>query len=374
MVDPYPANGTFVAADAGAQVGVLDITGRTVVKWPSVSIMPGQTIERHVTYNVIPSKTVIHQSIIRAGADGEIETNTVSHPVDQTQHLADTEPWLPKDVYKRQTKKTSVYDAPFESETERVARVASVLDQISTGIWEVPGSEYETYDYTYQGEPVVWDADGNYVLPGLGPTDEQGNPTGLVCSRDAYGNVVDPDGYAVDGFAFKRRPAGENEANEIESQLRLFMYARIASDDTGAHGNIYDEQNGSEYTDHENFALAGTDADRDYNYGEDDVDWFGDSTDYNTADQSQGTWIQIGDANGYSIADKQNVKISARSFMTAHPGYEVRQIRWVVKAVPQKADGSYDPVSYTHLARLVLLRGGPALRGCYSNQRHRHHH
>ena len=96
--------------------------------------------------------------------------------------------------------------------------------------------------------------------------------------------------------------------------------------------NAYNEQNGPTYTDHENFALPGSDADRDYWYGEDEIDEvFGDSTDYNTADEQR--WIQIGKPGGYAISDKENVTIDD-SFLDKYEGCQVRQIRWVVKAVP----------------------------------------
>ena len=79
--------------------------------------------------------------------------------------------------------------------------------------------------------------------------------------------------------------------------------------------------------------LSGTDADRDYWFGEDDIDEvFGGSADYNTADEQ--TWIQIGEKSGYAISDKKNEVIDDGFLTGAYEGYQVRQIRWVVKAVP----------------------------------------
>ncbi len=271
------------------------------------------------------------------------------------------------------TKKTSVYDAPFESETERVARVASVLDQVSSGVWEVPGSSY-TATYTYKGTPIAFTGENNtYTVPGGGTKLDDGTYADAVYHLDTFGNVVDEKGVlAGSDFEVTRTAVGSNEANEIESKLRVFMYARIASDDTSVWGNGYDEQNNAEYTDHENFAMAGSDADRDYFYGEDDTDWFGDSTDANSADDANAHWIQIGDPNGYAVSEKKNVSLSAKSFMNAHPGYEVRQIRWVIKAVPRKADGSYDatddslaydvPVPHGFRLNVDALEDDPAVK------------
>ena len=131
----------------------------------------------------------------------------------------------------------STENAPFETDAYAVARLLSTFTEVSTGVWEVPGAEYEQGDV----QVPVLDAKGKVVT-------------------DAKGNVVYQ---TVTGNA---KPL--NKEAETESQLRLFMFARIVDLDMDAEGNVYEEQNGTGYIDHENFALAGSDADRDYRYGE----------------------------------------------------------------------------------------------------------
>ncbi|MDE8703861.1 hypothetical protein PZH32_12965, partial [Adlercreutzia equolifaciens] len=60
----------------------------------------------------------------------------------------------------------------------------------------------------------------------------------------------------------------------------MFVYVRVASADISSFNNGYEEQNGPLCVDRENYALPGTDADRDYWYGEDDMV----AGDHNTAD------------------------------------------------------------------------------------------
>ena len=189
----------------------------------------------------------------------------------------------------------TVNNAHFESKDYALGRFQSLFESVSTGIWEVPGALYTT-----NGKP---------------------------------------DGTAVPSTSPQAQPA--NEAAETESQLRLFMFARVATMDRSQDGNVFEEQNGAVYNEYENFALPGSDADRDYWYGEDDTDDFG-SSDYNTADSQ--TWVPIGNRSGYAIADKENVTIDD-SFLEQYANCQVRQIRWVIKAVPVTKDGEGNDVA-----------------------------
>ena len=178
----------------------------------------------------------------------------------------------------------SVYDAPFQDLKMAIGRIQPNVDTVSTGVWEVPGAGFDKY------------------------VDADGDP----CDADAEG----------------ARPADDavpNEQAETESKLRVYMLARVASNDPSEHPNGFEEQNGPEYIPHENFALPGTDADRDYYRGEDDAD------DGNNADAQQGTWVVIGDPNGYSVAEKVNHEIDLEAYLGSATS-DVRQIRWVVKA------------------------------------------
>ena len=162
--------------------------------------------------------------------------------------------------------------------------IQSAFESVSTGVWEVPGALY---------------------------TDD----------TRAY----------VAGNAPGAKPA--NEAAETETQLRLFMFARVSSTNFATAGNVFVEQNGNVERDRENFALAGSDADRDYWYGEDEIDEaFGESTDFNTADSKQ--WVQIGAKEGYDISKKENLTITRKEIVGDDDSVQVRQIRWVIKAVP----------------------------------------
>lgn len=128
------------------------------------------------------------------------------------------------------------------------------------------------------------------------------------------------------------------EKKALEQKLRVFVYVRVASADVSAWNNGYEEQNGPDCIAHENYALPGTDADRDYWYGEDDKL----TGDHNTADESKGTWVLVGDKNGYSVADKTNHVIdlyedpALAGYGLVSGNYDVRQVRWIIKA----ADGT----------------------------------
>ena len=140
---------------------------------------------------------------------------------------------------------------------------------------------------------------------------------------------------------FKERPTYKdvnveplNNEAVIESRLRVFVLARVVNTSTdNAHKNqsVFGEQNGSVYSDRENYAAPGTDADRDYFFGEDDA------ADYNTADGTEGTWIILGDPAGYAVKDKTNTLIDTTSI--TDNGGDIRQIRWVVKAVTEGKTG-----------------------------------
>ncbi|MCR2036205.1 hypothetical protein NSA09_11880, partial [Adlercreutzia mucosicola] len=140
---------------------------------------------------------------------------------------------------------------------------------------------------------------------------------------------------------FKERPSYKdvnvkplNEEAEIESKLRVFVLARIINPSTEAadrHRSVFGEQNGASYNDRENYAFPGTDADRDYFFGEDDAD------DYNTADNTEGTWVILGDPAGYAVSAKENTLIDTTEYTDR--GVDIRQIRWVVKAVPEGLTG-----------------------------------
>lgn len=128
------------------------------------------------------------------------------------------------------------------------------------------------------------------------------------------------------------------EKKALEQKLRVFVYVRVASADVSAWNNGYEEQNGPDCIAHENYALPGTDADRDYWYGEDDKV----TGDHNTADESKGTWVLVGNKNGYSVADKTNHVIdlyedpALAGYGLVSGNYDVRQVRWIIKA----ADGT----------------------------------
>ncbi len=186
---------------------------------------------------------------------------------------------------------STITDAPFQSKTTPIGRIEPSIARVNTGVWEVPGAAYK---------------------------------------------YVDAAGAEVDASTPGARRVPANEEAETESKLRVFVYVRKAPNDPSAALNGYDEQNGAAYIDHENFALPGTDADRDYFYGEDDAD------DFNTADGKQGTWQLVGSRAGYAVSDKQNTAIPINSAGNE----DVRQVRWVIKAVGEDGDVSSDYESH----------------------------
>ena len=108
----------------------------------------------------------------------------------------------------------TVANAPFTKDTEyAVGRIQSAFESVSTGVWEVPGALY---------------------------TDD----TRAYVAANAPG----------------AKPA--NEAAETETQLRLFMFARVSSTNFATAGNVFVEQNGNVERDRENFALAGSEIGR----------------------------------------------------------------------------------------------------------------
>lgn len=236
----------------------------------------------------------------------------------------------------------TVKNAPFtdsEHSDLAVGRILSAFESVSTGIWEVPGAKYDcTYEYKAPGsetyQAIELNAKGQYQANVEKRNEDGSKYTYLMTyTPDGSGNMVDEDGVVCENFRVSR--TAKNEEAKTEKQLRLFMFARLASTNYGQTQNVYTEQNGDAYQDHENFALAGSDADRDYYFGEDDINAaFGESEDYNTADAKG--WVQIGDANGYAVSDKRNVTITEKEILEGHTNMQVRQIRWVVKAVPVK--------------------------------------
>lgn len=123
-------------------------------------------------------------------------------------------------------------------------------------------------------------------------------------------------------------PDGIENKAEIEQALRVYLAVRVADNEpshtpqNGYKNSGFFEQNGTEWIDRENYALAGTDADRDYVYGEDDI------SDPNFADSDTGTWVAVGNANGYAITDNAAVDIEA----ALPSGAQVKQVRWIIKA------------------------------------------
>lgn len=134
------------------------------------------------------------------------------------------------------------------------------------------------------------------------------------------------------------------EKKALEQKLRVFVYVRVASADVSDFKNGYEEQNGPDCIARENYALPGTDADRDYWYGEDEKL----TGDHNTADDAKGTWVLVGEKKGYSVADKTNHVIDLHKepalgqYGLVSGGYDVRQVRWVVKAADGTAVGAGD--------------------------------
>ncbi|MEE0705966.1 MAG: InlB B-repeat-containing protein, partial [Adlercreutzia sp.] len=228
------------------------------------------------------------------------------------------------------TEEGSVYDAPFEDPAMGVGRLNNKFESVSTGIWEVPGAQYQT-SYSYKNQKIEFTNGKSQIVREVANAEGNGTEQKTFdVFLDGSGNVVYDDGTPVDSVVVKREPVAGNKEAEIEKNLRLFMFVRLASTNVAADQSGYNEQNGTEYQDHENYALAGTDADRDFFFGEDDKDLFGDSTDYNHADAQ--AWVQIGAPEGYAISDKHNVTIDADEFMSDDT-MQVRQIRWVIKAV-----------------------------------------
>ena len=123
-------------------------------------------------------------------------------------------------------------------------------------------------------------------------------------------------------------PDGTENKAEIEQALRVYLAVRVADNEpshtpqNGYKNSGFFEQNGTEWIDKENYALSGTDADRDYIYGEDDV------SDPNLADSDNGTWTTVGNPNGYAITDNATVDVEA----ALPSGAQVKQVRWIIKA------------------------------------------
>ena len=188
------------------------------------------------------------------------------------------------------TRESTNYDAllPNPGDGRRpgqeVVRVKPCVNTVRTGVWEVPGAEY-----------------------------------------DAGGNAL-------------------NDEARTEQDLRLFVYIRVARSSTVADPSVtgYGEQNGTQHNKYENYSIPSTDADRDYFFGEDDA-----ATDGNTAPAS-GKWILIGEQSGYPVSDKTNRALDVQHEMVKlglnhtyslgrNGSYDVRQVRWVIKSVPSNA-------------------------------------
>ena len=126
---------------------------------------------------------------------------------------------------------------------------------------------------------------------------------------------------------FKEKPKYEdvydqplNEQARIENKLRVFVLARVvntSTKDADKAKSVFGEQNGPTPNERENYALPGTDADRDYFFGEDDRG-SAQYPDGNTADgldpstwggSQAGTWVILGDPAGYPVRDKTNTRI-----------------------------------------------------------------
>ncbi len=202
------------------------------------------------------------------------------------------------------TQNSSIYDTPYQLNTAPVWRIRKQnVQTVLPGVWEVKGAEYN--------------ADGS--------------------------------------------PA--NDLARQAEDLRLYVWARVVSTDITNKNSVYFEQNGPSNNVYENYALPGTDADRDYFYGEDDFtkpdgslaygpDGELVSTDFNTADNVNKT-VNVRDPNSswvllavYKATDEDNNNHPIDVSYLTSGQQDIRQIRWVVKAVDSHgAAAAADPVS-----------------------------
>ena len=225
----------------------------------------------------------------------------------------------------------TVNNAPFESTNYAVGRIQSAFQKVSTGIWEVPGAKYDA-TYTLAGQTINFDADGKAtaVVPETGANGETvANTREVKLDARATSSTLPPAHRARrhrHARGVQRRGQGGEAAALVHVRPRgLRRPHRSDQRLQRAERRVLHRPRELRPVRHRR--------DRDYWFGEDDIDEvFGGSADYNTADEQ--TWIQIGEKSGYAISDKKNEVIDDGFLTGAYEGYQVRQIRWVVKAVP----------------------------------------
>ena len=200
-------------------------------------------------------------------------------------------------------------------------KVTPDIDSVSSGVWEIPGTYQHVLKNPYlkdaDGKPVetvvgegtyYFRADGSQVGAWRVDTNRSITVNGetrypyFVNEDDEYAGANGGPSIPYNDFDRVHREDGEKgttsfdtvqavrtervkvntpeaEANrKIEEKLWVLVYVRRASTNLRDKINGYVEQNGNVLQDRENFSVPGTDADRDYFFGEDDA------SDFNTAD------------------------------------------------------------------------------------------
>ena len=258
-------------------------------------------------------------------------------------------------------------NAPWGDPTVPVGKVTPDIEYVKSGVWEIPGTYEFELTNPVTGE-VTKTSEGDHYFTDDGTEigawridfqraySREVTINGTASSRTVwpyYGND-DNDYVPREGdelikneeydqkkdqcnFVFKastvRVPVNTPEAaanRAIEDKLWVLVYVRRAHTNVKLANSGYVEQNGNDPVPNtrENFSMPGTDADRDYFFGEDDA------ADCNTA----------GSANTYKWELVGWTKVSAKQNMTfsqgvAQAGTQIRQVRWVVRACDTDASG-----------------------------------
>ncbi|WP_423775626.1 hypothetical protein [Adlercreutzia equolifaciens] len=258
-------------------------------------------------------------------------------------------------------------NAPWGDPTVPVGKVTPDIEYVKSGVWEIPGTYEFELTNPVTGE-VTKTSEGDHYFTDDGTEigawridfqraySREVTINGTASSRTVwpyYGND-DNDYVPREGdelikneeydqkkdqcnFVFKastvRVPVNTPEAaanRAIEDKLWVLVYVRRAHTNVKLANSGYVEQNGNDPVPNtrENFSMPGTDADRDYFFGEDDA------ADCNTA----------GSANTYKWELVGWTKVSAKQNMTfsqgvAQAGTQIRQVRWVVRACNTDASG-----------------------------------
>ena len=235
-------------------------------------------------------------------------------------------------------------------------RVDPDISQVFSGVWEMPGTStfmivnpvkpgdpYETSQGTHyfdqEGNEVgAWRVDTTRPLTHIGTgcypyfVNEDNDYAGTE-GNVKYDDYQDAEKenklrYVTRATAYRvdvNTPEAA-AAREIEDKLYVLVYVRRASDNLNAAVNGFNEQNGAAFNPRENYSVPGTDADRDYFYGEDDA------ADPNTAGMDGNGWEYV----GYSkVSSKQNKVFDNIS----KAGTTIRQVRWVIRACDTDANG-----------------------------------